>query len=853
MDSGESEPQDFTGLGPFLEDEPDQVFRAVHNMVLRQEILAKNRLAQDDYWTQVKQGFGDYYRLEKLPDQDRWKCVVAPGTSSISLAPVPNKAADLCNKVVEAIMVDPPKPSPKAENDAEDSERAAEMAEEFLSQDGGEQGTRDDRLFWSSLDAATSKSAAFHHYWVDAQGGGSVPLQIKAHPQAQDANNPLVGPDGMPTTDYILRYVTEDGQFTQDASQAKPQWLPKICIDQWGREHIRTYPETADVHDAEKVIGLYYCTLGQAKRRWPDSVGQLEDDQLGQLCDWTPPRYLKLLPPALRARWKQATGDATDPKGSANDERTMFYYVAYVRPVPLYPKGATVFCSGADGGTILGKDTLTADVPDPKSEGSKAMRCLDLPIVQIDLIQDADDKEPLGKPLIGRFGGAGQALSTLGRAFLEAIDIILHPATYTPVTSPVTGDDVQHSRATGEHIQVLSREDYPHYEDQRQLPTNYLQVTEWLTEDMHSASGVSKASSGNDKQQEVSGVARNIAVKQANVALSRFQQSVLASYERHYRIKCQLAMKSFTVPQQLMYEGEDGAYKQEWWTGVDFAKVTDISIASGTGTMMAPQDKVAYVQQLSSTGMMTPAQAAKAARPAFADALGLPDDPHQQRVERQVGSWLKGPPDDQWVPHFQAYEAEQQQIAAVVQQQQVEQQAAVADDGHQRGLQGLPEAPQPQAVQPPQPTIPAPWTPFGPLPMDDEPMIAALRQERLSDLMATVRYSAQPPEWQQMVVIEYTRMRQAVSAAQRPPDLPKGVTVQAKTTAADVGTAEQNAMHPKPAQPAAPPAAPIHVHVGKDGAHDPTRPRERHVTITKPDGTQHHAHIVEPPSHVEAA
>ena len=122
-------------------------------------------------------------------------------------------------------------------------------------------------------------------------------------------------------------------------------------------------------------------------------------------------------------------------------------------------------------------------------------------------------------------------------------------------------------------------------------------------------------------------------------------------------------------------------------------------------------------------------------------------------------------------------------------------------------------------------------------------------------MMVTVRYSAQPPEWQQMVVVEYNNMRQAVAAAQAPPALPKGVTVQAKTTSADVGTAEQNATHPgKPpvAAPAPAPPAPIHVHVGKDGAHDPTKPRERHVTITKPDGTQHHAHIVEPPSHVEA-
>ena len=122
-ESGDDETAQFAGLGPFLEQPDDVVFRAVQNLVIRQEQLAKNRYAQDDYWTQVKQGYGDYYKLEKLPDQDRWKCSIAPGIAGMSLAPVPNKAADLCHKVVEALMVDPPKPSPKAENDSEKAER----------------------------------------------------------------------------------------------------------------------------------------------------------------------------------------------------------------------------------------------------------------------------------------------------------------------------------------------------------------------------------------------------------------------------------------------------------------------------------------------------------------------------------------------------------------------------------------------------------------------------------------------------------------------------------------------------------------------------------------------------------
>lgn len=812
-----AEPTPLEGMGPFLELPDEDVFKAVHNLVLRQERLAKNRLAIDSYWTHVKRGHGLFYRLEKLPDRDQFRCAMAPGTSALTLSPVPNKLADLCSKIVEALMQDPPAPDPKAETDAEASERAAEIAQEFLDQDGGENGTRDHRLFWYALDAATSKSSAFLHYWVDPTGNGSVPLQIKAHPEAVDVQNPLVGPDGMPTTDYVLRYVTADQQFTTDPSQAAPQWLPKIRVDKLGREHVRTYPETADVSDADMVIILHHCTIGEAKRRWPDTVGQMDDATIGQIADWTPLRPLVLLPPALRARWKLETGDQSDPKGSSNDERTLFYYICYRKATPDYPRGCQVVVSGADGGTILHRDTLVAIVPTPDSQGSD-VKALDIPVVQVELLMDSDDLDPMGVPLAAKVGGANEASQMLATGFIEALDKVLHPAVYTPVTSPVTGDDVANSRATGDHIPVLSKDDYPHYEEPPQVPGNLLDVLEFNYEQMDSAMSTSKPAMGADKQQEVSGVARQIAVQQANVALTRFQQALISSFERHWRIKCQLAMAHFTVPQMIRYEGEDGAYTEEWWTGVDFARITDVNMRPGTGTMLPPQQKVQYVSQMQQLGYMAPDEAADVARPTFAGTLGLPPDPQQQRIERQVGTWLKGPPTPNWVQQAQAYNqakavADQQNAQAQQQYQQtvqsIQAQHQATQQDHQTVIKGggltpapvapaLPAPPQPVPPMDPQTGQPMapPWTPFQPLPMDDEPLIAALRQRRLSTLMATSRFSAQAPEWQQMVFQEYARMRQAVAASQAPPPMPHGVNVDVKADPSSVAQAETAATHP---------------------------------------------------------
>jgi hypothetical protein len=71
-------------------------------------------------------------------------------------------------------------------------------------------------------------------------------------------------------------------------------------------------------------------------------------------------------------------------------------------------------------------------------------------------------------------------------------------------------------------------------------------------------------------------------------------------------------------------------------------------------------------------------------------------------------------------------------------------------------------------AQPPAPLQPPvmPWTPFAPLPMDDEPSVALVRRRRLGHLMATTEFSAQPLEWREVVQQAYTTARQAVAASQ---------------------------------------------------------------------------------------
>lgn len=757
----------YAGMGPFLEQSDTDVFKQVHDLVLRQERLALNHLAIDTHYTYVKLGY-PWSTLDKLPNQDIYRQKLPFGSAAISIQGVPNKACDLVNKATETLLVDFPKYDVQPLNDSEEAERAAEMADRFLDQDATENGTNDAAVFYQALDGALTCASRYIHLWTDPSGGGYVPLQIKAHPQAQDIQQPLLGPDGMPTANPILRYVTKDGQFTDDPIQAAPQWQPKIRADVLGREHIRIYPETATIDRSEKTILLWYCTLGEARRRWPETVGAMDQQQLTGLCDWVPVRYLALLPPFERARWK-LTNNSDKEKGGASDERLMFYYHVYQRALPPdYPKGAEVIVSGANNGIILDKRTLTATVQVTGNDGQGPKpdeRCMDIPIAQLTPRMDPDERDPSGRPYIELFAGATEMSASLATGFMEVLDRINHTERFINSLSPVNEDQVENSRATGSFIPLLGPTDKPIYGETPPVPPSLLQIVEWNDVQIDSIASLPQPVQGGSDQQEVSGKAREIAVQQGTIALNRMQKAVASTSQRYGRIKVQLAMRDYTTPQQMRYVGDDGSYKQQEWTGVDFALVGDVGIKAGTGTMRTPESKVQYIGNLAMGGLMDPLEAREAARESFASSLGLPESPHQQYIERCVALWLEGPP----AGDPQAGVAPWLQQAAMAQQamQQYEQSVgpekqAYSDAAHMAQQSGQPVPPPPNLPPAPPPA----WTPFAPRPNDDEPDVAQRWQKRLSEIISSAKFDAFPPLWQQTLVVKYQAARQVIAQAQ---------------------------------------------------------------------------------------
>lgn len=740
----------FTGKGELLEADDATVFRTIDSLVRRQEPLARNRLAIDKHWTAIKAGY-QFSSLTKQDNQDTYTQTYPAGYGTgLRTGAVPNKQADLCNKLTETLLVDPPKLDPEPTTDDESAQRGAELAKQFLDQDATEAGMDDVGLFAHQIEAATTRASTFNHYWVDPTGGGSMPKQVKAHPQATDPANPLDAMDpltgqSIPTTDYVLRYVTAEGQFTENPSDAEQVWVPKIRADKMAREHVRFYPETADLASAQRVVCLWYASVEECKRRWPDFFEGLTEADITGLCAWTPPRPAVLLPPALRSRWR---GERATPAENGNmtaDERLIFFYLYYHRQDPQYKEGAAICVNGWRGGSVLGKDTLSAEVEVPSGVQQDQMvtdiRPMDFPLAQIRLLPDADNGDPMGVAFMARIGGAGEAYATMATSMMEALDITLHPARFATFTSPVTSDDVESSRATGDFVGVYSKDEFPMYEQPRDLPGAFFPYMEGLAGAMDSIASLNKPAQGSDDSAEVSGVARRIAVQQSLAGLSRMQHAVQTAWSRHGRVKLQLAMKYFSAPQLLRYVGLDGASKQEWFTGNDFAAVGNITIVAGTGTMMPASERVSYIAQLRDAQFLDVDAATELARPAFSKTLGVGDDPHVQRIERQMSAFLEGPPAG-WLEEAQAFEA------------------AMASQVPQMDEMGNP--------LPTAPTIQPPWTPFDALPVDSKPMIAAMRERKLGALMAKVAFSEQPKEWQQTVLAAYDAMVQAAMPMQMP-------------------------------------------------------------------------------------
>lgn len=752
-------------------------FRTVDGLVRSQDRLAQNRWAIDLYHRRVRSNVAFAY-LEKVPNQAVWIAKMPIGVSRERSASTPNKADDLCNKVENALMADPAKPSPQPHTNGVAADRAGELSASFLRELMGESGLNWEQIHRWALNIALTCASTFLHYDVDPQGGGVQPAQIMAHPKATDPAKPLQAVDPqtgipLPTADPILRYVSPKspefpaGQFVAEASQADQVWLPAITCRRMRREQVRMFPPQADIEAADTVILIDWMTLAEAIAKWPDTVGKMDDTALMTLASWRPPLGGdQAVPFALRGSMGDGqTGPSVSEVGTASPlmQRRMFYYRYYQRQTPEYGDGFVLDISGYNNGTVLGEDTLAYDVTLPV--GGKERRCRDIPLEQIRPQQDTESGDPMGWPFINRFAGASDAKTMLYSAYQDAINARLHPHVFIRSTAAVDDEDWADRSVP---IILNPTDPEPTYENFSSLPGEFLPMIQNMDEADNSSAGLGETAQATETSTSVSGVAKQITVQQADKNLRGMLAQFNAAQTRGWRICLQLAQAKYTVPQLIDATGEGGSDEAEWWTGEDLAGVDEVGIEPGTGSMMTPEGKANLVAYAQSMGWMPVRQAAKVGLTGVTRELGLPEDATEQAIEREMALWFKGPPNEEWLASAQQY---QTQLAAYNE---------LVQAGQASG----------QPVTEPAPT--PPWTPFRARPNDDEPVVAEAWREALSQAMMSPEYAAQPPEWQQVLNTRYTQARQAITNAQQaqaaqqaatspsgpPPDAPSRETTQ---------------------------------------------------------------------------
>lgn len=809
-------------MGPVLEESDEEVFQETESLVKRQQLLADNHWNEDEYYRLVVDGY-PWATLFHDTTRDTYTLELPYGVKRLSIQPIPNKNLELVNETSEQILVDFPEIDCEPIDDSEEAKNASTAGDRFLAQDDGEQGTNEAVVYDDRVKTALFTATSYVEYWVDPSGGGYVPLQILAHPQAESPDEPLTGPDGAPTADYILRYVTapEGGQFTDDPSAAAPQWQPKLMVSKWGREHIRCYPENAPADKADQIIILGHCTLGQGKKRWK-KLADMAPEDLSALCDWTPTNYLRLLPKYQRARWKLDDGK-TKNKGGASDERIMFYYHRFVKPCPDHPKGADVVLSGIDNGLVIDRKLLAVEVEVSKGQAQrvKETRCREIPVNPITPRGDPTGQDPTGKCYLSLVVGATEHNAVLAQGFSENVRKIIKTPFMVSSLSPVTGDTIEAARASGDLIIVQSASvDAPVPLTPPPLPAAFERIYEMSDEAINRASFRERAASGANNARERSGKALQIAVSQNSIGNSSMITAVNNSRARGARIKLELMMAECTTAQQVAYVGEDGANKLMDLHAMDFALIGKVSIKAGTGTGLTQDNKVQYLGNLKAEKMISEQEATDAARPSFSKRLGLPANPHEQYVSRAIDSWLDGPPQPDpkapptmdpngqpvppqtWQQQYRAwmdaqtqYEQAQAQYAAAVQAQQLAMQnQAIVDAGppqplgpetqnEQAGVQfaqarlALMQTPMGPAPVPPQPPqVPKPWTPFEARPNDTEPELSGIWMRKLSLTMSSVDYEKfrkTQAEWTDVFNRQYDLVRKSAAVAGTTPNIPQ--------------------------------------------------------------------------------
>lgn len=672
--------------------------------------------------------------LLKRTDTQEWQAYAPPGSSK--QVPALNKAARLCRLLRSILFTDPPEPEATPASDSDEDRDSAEFSTRALIALGGEGNLNDAHSAEQAFDLASTYGSGFRRYYIEPQGGGQRPWDVEAFAGATqydpaDPESALKDPatGQVAPAPYVRKFVNQDFSLSDEAGPTTQRvWLPKLCREILKAPHVRFLPATAgDIWEAQGVLIGSFTTLDDLRARLPGRV-PTDPDQLAKLVAYRPPEVTELLPGG-RATKQTVLDRAKLPTGDS----LVFTVSCYYLQGPTYPKGYYAIAAGED--LLLYTGTWTNE---------KKGEPLDLPLDQFKQIDDESSGHGVG--LMTCLGPGNEIRAgTLG-GMLEHLDRFTNRKVFYPFNSPFQPRSAQAQTGTYIPIPIGGK---PETEQVPDFPKATMDMFALISAEMDHEAGLEPPVSGQNPPSVESGLHARTIIEQVNVGLSDIRNNVVRGLTRGWRIQLQQMAWKYTTPQMIGWVGDDGAYKQKEWTASDLGSTKDVMLHKGTLSMLSPSAKLSVAEQMGAMQIGgEPLLAAEDLRRIVignvGGLLGLQDNPHRQRVRRQIGEWAEGPPPG-WGQ--QASPLEQQAAAPAAPPRSPLEQGAGA------------QAPGMPASLPPAPPPPDPiWAPFE---VDSQPDVALIRVREIGRLMSSTRYSRWPQGWRAAVDQEYLRMRQA--------------------------------------------------------------------------------------------
>lgn len=756
------------GIGPLLEVKPAQAAEMVCDLVSAQSawhsykcaVWERNRLAVKGYRN---------CRIVENPVTGLTEARVPKGT--LNSSPSPSNLAKALRRVVSQITVDAPVPDVFPTSGDQKDADIAELSKRLLMADAGDNSTNHLRSLRTALSFASIYGSGFEHYYWDDKAGGLEARALECDPNCWsiavtdelgqpviDENgevmvdvelakvNPLTGqPD--PSGNTVIRYVMEDGFTLSDsAAGAERVWRGEVVRESLTGKTLWMLPvDCLNIDEAEGVVIGRVTTLGELESSYPDIDGGWTDEVRAEVASWRPDGVSSWLDPKLADALKESAKSGKpirNEDGVLDPETPVFCYRLYRKSSSVYPGGALVVTVG---------NRLLFRGPWEFENGAGVMESMELPVAQMKWRLDPVEPDYYGTSGAEDLVSAENVIQSISDLWVEYVHKFGRPRTYVPVGTPISARQL--NRSDNAIIPVnMDGGGRPIFEHIPDFPAQALMLRAELIKESNSDVGLEDAARGVASPSVKSGTHAERVIEQAMVALAETHQNARAFCSRMYRILLQQWRVFVRDDRLTRVTGVGGEYKQERWNGADLTGLTDIGVARGSLTMQSPSAKQGVAREEFQIGMsvgdpMAYSRYQATARTSLDPVLGMQDDVHRNRAERQIDAWWRGPSEQTQAEQAQY---EEQLPALQMQYQQMVQQAQAMQQ----------EAPPFEAMFP-SPIQQASAELWKPLPVDAEPSVAQIRWLALREVVPSPKVASMAPDWQIGLFQAYDAARQA--------------------------------------------------------------------------------------------